>query len=101
MSNVVFAAICAVIALFSALQSRPHPSEFDPTEQWTATIHRPTAKKDRSPDSGICHPMVASSVDREDQALCTRVCEGTATILSIFVLQGSPAGHQLTAAYDG
>jgi len=33
MSNVVFAAICAVIALFSALQSRPHPSEFDPTEQ--------------------------------------------------------------------
>jgi hypothetical protein len=33
MSNVVFAAICAVIALFSALQSRPHSSEFDPTEQ--------------------------------------------------------------------
>jgi len=33
MTNVVFAAICAVIALFSALQSRPHPSEFDPTKQ--------------------------------------------------------------------
>src|SRR4029453_12950254 len=69
--------------------------------RWTATIHRPTAKKDRSPDSGICHLMVASSVDREDQALCTRVCEGPAPILSIFVWQGPPAGHQLTAAYDG
>jgi hypothetical protein len=33
MSNVVFAVICAVIALFSALQSRPHPSEIDSTEQ--------------------------------------------------------------------
>ena len=79
---------------------RIHLNSIQPN-RWTATIHRPTAKKDRSPDSGICHPMVASSVDREDQALCTRVCEGTATILSIFVLQGSPAGHQLTAAYDG
>jgi hypothetical protein len=33
MSNVVFAVICAVIALFSALQSRPYPSEIDSTEQ--------------------------------------------------------------------
>jgi hypothetical protein len=31
----------------------------------------------------------------------TRVCDRTATILSIFVAQSSRAGHQLTAAYDG
>jgi hypothetical protein len=79
---------------------RIHLNSIQPN-RWTATIHRPAAKKDRSPDAAFATPWLHRPVDREDQALCTRVCEGTATILSIFVLQGSPAGHQLTAAYDG
>ena len=51
MSNVVFAAICAVIALFSALQSRPHPSEFDPTEQVDADDSSADAMRAGTPDA--------------------------------------------------
>jgi hypothetical protein len=36
MSNVLFAVICGLIALFTTLQSRPHPSEYDFTKQLDA-----------------------------------------------------------------
>jgi hypothetical protein len=45
--------------------------------------------------------IIAATAASLQQLLRTRVCDGTATILSIFVAQSSRAGHQLTAAYDG
>ena len=69
--------------------------------RWTATIHPRKAKTVRAVENDRRLMVAALGSVATSTEFCTRVCDGTATILTIFVGQSSRAGHQLTAAHDG